>query len=287
MHEAHPSRTALRVALRRAAHQVHDAHPLVFEDPLAVRILGPEFRAELERTPDSLRRPYSASLRAFVVARARIAEDALAEAYEQGVRQYIVLGAGLDTFAYRHVYPGLRVFEVDHPATQAWKRGMVAAAGITEPASLHFAPVDFECESVREALARSAFDFAAPAVTAWLGVVPYLTMEAFSSTLEALGSLPSGSRLIFDYAIPREDLPPREQQMRDSIAQRARQAGEPFRLFLSPEAVRTHLSSAGMSVQRDWDTEVLTNELFSSRPDHLRPLGSAARVCDAVIAGEV
>ena len=103
MIEAQPSRTALRVALRRAAHQLHDARPLVFDDPLAVRILGPEYTQELARTPDKERRPFSAALRAFMVARARLAEDVLAEAYaERGVRQYLVLGAGLDTFAYRN-----------------------------------------------------------------------------------------------------------------------------------------------------------------------------------------
>ena len=131
LHEVNPSRTALRVALRRAAHQLHDAKPLVFEDPLAVRILGKEHYEEVKRTPDSVKRPFSAALRAFMVVRARLAEDALAAAVrELGVRQYLVLGAGLDTFACRNPYADVRVFEVDHPATQAWKMKMLAALGL-------------------------------------------------------------------------------------------------------------------------------------------------------------
>ena len=131
MIEAQPSKTALRVALRRAAHQVHDARPLVFDDPLAVKILGPEFTEEIKRTPSAERRPFSAALRAFMVCRARFAEDVLADGVRKdAVRQYMVLGAGLDTFAYRNPFAEVRVFEVDHPATQAWKLERLAAAGL-------------------------------------------------------------------------------------------------------------------------------------------------------------
>src|SRR5437868_2095169 len=136
-----PSRTALRVALRRAAHQLFDARPLVFEDPLAVRILGPHAE-ELHRTPgrnEAYRpRPHSISLRAFLVARSRYAEDLLARAVHSGVGQYVILGAGLDTFAYRNPHPQLRVFEVDHPATQQWKRDLLAESGIAIPPSLTY-----------------------------------------------------------------------------------------------------------------------------------------------------
>ncbi len=199
-----PSRTALRVALRRAAHQVHDAKPLVFDDPLAVRILGPEYAAEIARTPDSRKRPFSAGLRAFMVARARLAEDALAERYAHaGVRQYLVLGAGLDTFAYRQPYPGLRVFEVDHPATQAWKRDMLAAAGIAVPETLRLVAVDFERDSLEDRLRLAGFRFDQPAMTAWLGVVPYLTAEAFRATAGLLGRFAPGSGVLFDYTLPR------------------------------------------------------------------------------------
>jgi methyltransferase (TIGR00027 family) len=136
MDEARPSRTALRVAMRRAAHQLYDAPPLVLEDPLAVPILGREYRAEVERTQFKLHKPHSVALRAFLVARSRYAEDLLAHAVANGVTQYVLLGAGLDTFAHRNPHPHLRVFEVDHPATQLWKRELLAANNLATPASL-------------------------------------------------------------------------------------------------------------------------------------------------------
>jgi len=254
MIEAQPSRTALRVALRRAAHQLHDAQPLVFDDPLAVRILGPEYAQELANTPDAERRPFSAALRAFMVARARLAEDALAAGYrDDGVRQYLVLGAGLDTFAYRNPYADVRVFEVDHPATQAWKREMLAAAAIAVPSSVTHVAVDFEQQSLREELAAAGFDFAAPTMTAWLGVVPYLTREAFRATVQLLRSFGGRSGVVFDYSLPREALPEREQLMLDSMMDRVRLAGEPFRLFFMPEELRQELHAAGLEVVEDLD----------------------------------
>jgi methyltransferase (TIGR00027 family) len=283
--EAQPSRTALRVALRRAAHQVHDATPLVFEDPLALRILGREYQQELARTPNAERRPFSAALRAFMVARARLAEDALAEAYrDDGVRQYLVLGAGLDTFAYRNPYSDLRVFEVDHPATQAWKREMLIAANIDVPKSLRFVAVDFERQSLRDELEAAGFDFAAPTMTAWLGVVPYLTLEAFRASVGLLGSCAAGSGVVFDYALPREALPPREQLMLDSMAARVRQAGEPFQLFFGPEELKEELAAVGLVVVEDLDGPAMTERLFQGRSDRLMLRGKGARVCRVVVA---
>src|ERR1700679_3956733 len=130
MEEARPSRTALRVALRRAAHQLYDVKPLVLDDPIAVPILGQEFLPEVHKTITKLTKPFSTALRAFLVARSRYAEDTLSSAVTQGVTQYVLLGAGLDTFAYRNPYPSLRVFEVDHPATQQWKRELLATSDI-------------------------------------------------------------------------------------------------------------------------------------------------------------
>src|SRR5580658_3273153 len=125
MDQAQPSRTALRVALRRAAHQLYDAQPLVLDDPIAVSILGDTYAEELRRTPTRPDRPFSVGLRAFLVARSRYAEDTVGRAVVQGVTQYVLLGAGLDTFAHRNPYPQLRVFEVDHPATQQWKHELL------------------------------------------------------------------------------------------------------------------------------------------------------------------
>src|SRR5580704_7977283 len=155
MQDARPSRTALRVALRRAAHQLYDARPLVLDDPVAVPILGESYAEELQRTPTRPDRPFSVGLRAFLVARSRYAEDTLAQAVARGVTQYVLLGAGLDTFAHRNPYPSLRVFEVDHPATQEWKRELLQGGDLREPEELTYVPVDFEREALAERLRAS------------------------------------------------------------------------------------------------------------------------------------
>jgi methyltransferase (TIGR00027 family) len=287
MIEAQPSKTALRVALRRAAHQVHDAPPLVFEDPLAVRILGPAYAEEIKRTPDSGKQPFSAGIRAFMVARARLAEDTLAAGVrELGVRQYLVLGAGLDTFACRNPYAGVRVFEVDHPATQAWKMQMLAAGGIVPPESARFVAVDFERDSLGARLRSAGFDDALPTVTAWLGVVPYLTLEAFRATLRLMGRFAEGSRLVFDYAQPREVLPPTEQLMLDSLSARVAQAGEPFQLFFTPDALRAELELVDMRVVEDVGGAELSARYFAGRTDGLLLRGKGGRMCVAASSGE-
>ena len=286
MHEVIPSRTALRVALRRAAHQVHDAKPLVFDDPLAVRILGKEFQEELKRTPDGVKRPFSAGLRAVMVGRARLAEDTLtAGVRELGVRQYVVLGAGLDTFACRNSYEDVRVFEVDHPATQAWKMKMLAGAGIVPPETARFVAVDFEKDSLRERLREAGFEENVPTVTAWLGVVPYLTSEAFRATMRVLARFKAGSEVVFDYAQPREALPPVEQLMLDSLSARVAMAGEPFQLFFTPEQLAEELERAGMRVVEDVDGEALTARYFAGRTDGLMLRGKGGRMCVAASVG--
>jgi methyltransferase (TIGR00027 family) len=286
MIEAQPSKTALRVALRRAAHQLHDPKPLVFDDPLAVRILGPAFAEELKRTPDGDKRPFSAALRAFMVARARLAEDTLAHGVAtHGTQQYLVLGAGLDTFACRNPYPGVQVYEVDFPATQAWKLQMLKGAGIEPPTSAHFVAVDFETDSLRARLKAAGFDPGLPTVTAWLGVVPYLTTEAFRATLRVLSSLAPGSAVVFDYSQPREVLPEREQLMLDSMSARVAQAGEPFQLFFTPPRLAEELDWLGMAVVEDLSGAEITARYMASRSDGLQLRGQGGRMCVAASNG--
>src|ERR1700689_2758722 len=153
------SRTAHRVAIRRAAAQLLD-HPKVLDDPLALRIIGPEAADDLRSNPKE-HHAFSRAFRAFMAARSRYAEDELARAVAHGVTQYVVLGAGLDTFAYRNPHPELRVFEVDHPATQTWKREQLTAASIPIPPSLTFVPIDFEQQMLADGLAHSAFSASA------------------------------------------------------------------------------------------------------------------------------
>ncbi|HEY0786326.1 MAG TPA: class I SAM-dependent methyltransferase [Acidobacteriaceae bacterium] len=233
MDEARPSQTALSVALRRAAHQLYD-EPVVFADPVAVAILGGEYAAALGRTPRRVDRPYSLGLRAYLVARSRFAEEGLGRAVAAGVRQYVLLGAGLDTFAYRNPYQGLRVFEVDHPATQAWKRGLLERNGIAEPEWVRYVPVDFERQSLAAELAAGGFDAGQPAFLSCLGVVPYLTLGAFRATVGFVAGLAPGTGLALDYGQPRAVLPPLEQLAHDSLASRVEARGEPLQLFFTP-----------------------------------------------------
>ena len=283
MVEAQPSRTAFHVALRRAAHQLVDAEPLVFRDPFATRILGPGSAAELKRTPNAGRKPYSAGMRAWVVARARFAEDVLAQAVtSRGAAQYIVLGAGLDTFALRNPFPNLRVFEADHPSTQAWKLEQLRAAQLDIPPNAHWVPVDFESDSLEAQLFRAGFDPKVITVTAWLGVVPYLTAEAFAATSRLLGGLVSGSDLVFDYGQPREVLSPVQQLMHDSLSARVASAGEPFQLFFTPATLAAELQRSRLSVVEDLGADQLNARYFAGRQDGLALRGGMGRLCHAV-----
>ena len=262
------------MALRRAAHQLYD-RPLVFDDPLAVAILGAEFSEDLRRTPQRADRPSSVALRAFLVARSRFAEDTLGAAVVKGATQYVLLGAGLDTFAYRNPYADLRVFEVDHPATQHWKRGLLGRGGIDVPGSMTYVPVDFERQSLAEQIAAAGFDALQPTVFAWLGVVPYLSLQAFRSTLGVIQRSTRGSALVMDYGLPRAVLPPREQMERDSLAQRVELAGEPFRLLLTPAEVAQELSA--FSEIEDLGSTEINALYFEGRVDMLRVRGTGGR----------
>jgi methyltransferase (TIGR00027 family) len=271
-----PSRTALRVALRRAAHQLYDAKPLVLDDPIAVPILGERYADELRRTPIRPDRPFSVALRAFIVARSRYAEDMLREARAQGVTQYVLLGAGLDTFAHRNPYADLRVFEVDHPATQSWKRELLAESALPSPKNLTYAPVDFETQDLPTQLRVAGFDPVASTVFAWLGVVPYLTHGAFRSTIDFIASRPRGSGLVLDYGQPRSALPFREQLAYDSLASRVQLAGEPFQLFFTPAKMATELDA--FYNLDDLGTPEINSRYFAGRVDKLQTLGSAGRL---------
>lgn len=266
------------MALRRAAHQICDS-PLVFEDPIAVAILGERYAEELRRTPVRGDRPFSIGLRAFVVARSKYAEDNLRRAVAVGVKQYVLLGAGLDTFAYRNPWPEVRVFEVDHPATQEWKRELLAENRIVIPENLTYVPVDFERQSLAERLAESGFNENAPAFFAWLGVVPYLTVEAFRGTVGFIASQVEGSGVALDYGLPRSALPVLERMAHDSLASRVKMAGEPFQLFFTQEEMAAELSV--FRNLEDLGSAEINARYFSGRRDGLRLLGASGRLLSA------
>ena len=270
--------------MRRAAHQFVDSEPLIFRDPFAVRVLDASTVEELKRTPDAERKPYSAAMRSWVTARARVAEDSLHGAVrELAAAQYLVLGAGLDTFALRNPYPQVEVFEVDFPATQAWKRERLAHAGLAVRETAHFVSVDFERQSLGEELLGAGFSFSRPTVTAWLGVTMYLTAPAFASTCRMLGQLPSGSAVVFDYSQPLEVLPTVGQQLHDSLAAQVAQAGEPFQLYFTPESLAEELMRHGLAVASDWSGADLNALFFSQRDDGLGLRGSGAHLCRAIV----
>jgi len=271
METGRPSRTAFRVAQRRAIHQVVD-HPPVLNDPIAVPLLGPEFVFDAEK--ESTR--FARAFRAFMVARSRLAEDQLTAAAAQGLTQYVVLGAGLDTFAYRNPMDQIRVFEVDFPATQQWKRSLLAAASIPIPANLTFVPVDFEHMTLAEGLAFAGFDSAQPAFFGWLGVVPYLSLPAFRSTLETIGRLPTGSGVCFDFTQPPESLEPEYLPVFRVLAARVAAAGEPFRLFFTPQQLEQEFRAAGFTRIEIRTPGELNDVYFKGRADGLAMSGRGA-----------
>jgi methyltransferase (TIGR00027 family) len=269
MEKGKASKTALRVAIRRAAHQLAD-RPRILEDPIAVRLIGSGYARDMERAMHKVARDF----RLFMAARSRYAEDRLAGAVQNGVEQYVVLGAGLDTFAYRNPFASLRVFEVDYPATQEWKRALLEEAAIDAPAGLTFVPLDFEHKTLAGGLAEAGFDAGKPAFFGWLGVTPYLTLDAFRATLSTIAALPFGSGVSFDYAFSPETLTPQRRRVFDALAGRVAAAGEPFRLFFAPEQLAAELHRAGFRRLEQVDTGELNDLYFRNRADGLKLSGA-------------
>ncbi len=248
MEDGGPSRTALITGYARAYHQIAD-RPRIFTDPLAASLLDvtPARLTELATpTTDHPANPIGdRSRRLFFATRARFAEDRVAAAVAAGVRQVVILGAGLDTFAYRNTRPDLRVYEVDHPATQAWKRERLAAAGIDCPDTLTFVPVDFETHTLAAGLAAAGFDRDAPAVFVWLGVVFYLTPDAAGGTLEYIAGQARPVEVIFDYLQP-GDIDEDRAQLRARAARLAA-AGEPLVSYFTPDDIAARLRALGFT----------------------------------------
>ncbi|RDI44723.1 class I SAM-dependent methyltransferase [Nocardia mexicana] len=268
-----PSRTALITAYARAYHQIAD-RPQIFTDPLAARLLGVT-AAELTElgtsTSDRLSPAVSdRSRRLFFAARARFAEDAVAAAVTAGVRQVVVLGAGLDTFAYRNPHPDLRVFEVDHPATQSWKRERLAAAGIDRPETLTFAPVDFETQTLATGLESAGFERTGPAIFVWLGVVYYLTPDAARATLEYIAGQARPVEVVFDYLQPANSDESRAHQQ--ARADRLASVGEPLFSYFTSDDIAAQLHALGFTGLEDHSAaDLITGYLQDSEPSGIEP----------------
>jgi methyltransferase (TIGR00027 family) len=257
-----PSRTALAAAAHRAAHQVLE-QGRIFADPLALRILGEEAETVLREAEAD---PAKRRMRLFIAVRTRFAEDALAAAIDRGVRQLVVLGAGLDTYAYRGKFRDvLRIFEVDHPATQAWKRQRLTDAAIDVPELLTFAPVDFERETLADGLKAAGFDPAQQTFFTWLGVVPYLTEQAVWSTLGFIASLPAGAHVVFDYSDPPESMSPEMRLEHEKRAARVAALGEAWVHFLEADPLHARLTALGFLEIDDLGPPQIASRYFPGR----------------------
>ncbi len=248
MENGGPSRTALVTAYARAYHQIAD-RPQIFTDPLAARLLGVTAEELTELGTPTTDHPGAGASdrprRLFFAARARFAEDTVAAAIAVGVRQVVILGAGLDTFAYRNPRPDLRVFEVDHPATQAWKRERLATTGIDRPETLTFVPVDFETQTLAAGLESAGFTRTDPAVFVWLGVIFYLTPDAAHATLEYIAGQAQPVEVVFDYLQPAATDEDRAHQR--ARADRLAGIGEPLFSYFAPDDIAAQLHALGFT----------------------------------------
>ncbi len=265
-----PESTAERVALWRALHIEIDSAPHVLEDEIGLRLIDPDggWRTRGDMDPET-----TSLSRACVVARARFVEDLMVEQAGRGVDQYVILGAGLDTFAQRRpeIASGLTVFEVDQSGPQKWKRQRLVELGFGIPQWLRLVPVDFEAESWWDRLLSAGFDPSRPAVVAETGVSMYLTREANIQTLQRISTLAPGSTLAMTFQLPLDLLDAEERSIREVVENAARASGVPFLSLFSPDELIELAEAAGFASAQHVSTSTLTQRYFAGRVDGLRP----------------
>lgn len=267
---ARQNNLAYGVAMLRASHQVFDVPP-VFADPLALPVVGAGSAADLQARYPPHWFAETRAMRAFVAVRSRYAEDQLAKAIAQGVRQYVVLGAGLDTYGYR---PGqslsaVRVFEVDHPRAQPWKLQRLRAAEIEVPPTVKFVPLDFSKETLGDKLETAGFRIDEPAFFSFLGVAIYLEEAAVMATLRFVAALPAGSQIVFDYGIPAGQLIDDQRRERAQGMRLSALIGAPWRTFLDPAALVADLQKMGFAHTENLDPQEINNRYMQGRQDGL------------------
>jgi methyltransferase (TIGR00027 family) len=271
-----PSQTALTAAAARAAHLIVDNEPLIFADTLAAALLGDradEFIAYHRAHGTHI---VLSAARAQVTCRSRYTEDRLASAVRRGVSQYVILGAGLDSFAYRAELAGrVRVFEVDQPATQQWKRGQLSNAQIPEPGGVAFVAADFAAGGLVRCLIKSGFDPAEPALVSWLGVTMYLTREAIGATVADLSSFAPGTELITDYMLPAHLRDAAGRTYADLVAPVAAERGEPWLTLLAPDEMSALLAEYGFRDAEHVSQHDQAGSALWNRSDSLRPVRSS------------
>jgi methyltransferase (TIGR00027 family) len=265
-----PDNTAVRVALWRALHLELDEAPHVFVDDLALQLAAPEPGWQRRRDMDPR---WTSRNRASIVGRARFVEELLADTHAGGVTQYVVLGAGLDTFAQRHhLAAAMQVFEIDEPATQTWKQQRLTELGVATPASVHFVPVDFEAgERWADRLVDAGFDLAAPVVVASTGVAVYLTLDAITATMRTVAGFAAGSTLVMSFMIPIADVDTDEQSSLHGAERGARAGGTPWISFFTPDQMVAMAMEAGFAHARHVAPVEIEERWFGGRADGLRP----------------
>ena len=297
-----PSLTALTAAAARAAHLIVDNEPVIFADTLAQAMLGERAEELLSYHRAHGTHPVLAGARAQVTCRSRYAEDRLADAIGRGIGQYVLLGAGLDSFAYRSPLAGrVRVFEVDHPATQEYKRRVrdVAGGGGTAGANgtaragtaggdggtaggVRFVAVDLGRDSLGEALGREGFDAGQPALVSWLGVTMYLDESDIEATVAVLGGFAPGSEVVVDYMLPAGMRDAAGRMYADLVGQAAAEWGEPWRSVFAPRAMAALLARHGFGPARDVGQRDMIPAAAWDRSDALRP-AELSRIAHAAI----
>ncbi|MEC5147002.1 class I SAM-dependent methyltransferase [Chitinophaga sp. 212800010-3] len=266
-----PDNTAIRTALWRALHLQVDAPPHLLEDEVGLQLIAPE--ANWQQRPD-MHPEGTKQARISIVTRARFAEDLVTAAMDRGVQQYVILGAGLDTFALRRkdLIDKVTVYEIDEPATQAWKQQRLTTLGIPVPERLHFVPVDFEkTANWLSSLTAAGFDTSRPAVVACTGVSMYLTHEAILGLLQQVATLAPGSTLAMSFLLPKELASPEEQRLLEMAMKGAQAAGTPFLSFFTPTEMLTLAAKAGLHNGEIVSAGDLTNRYFADRKDGLGP----------------
>ena len=265
------SESARRVAVTRAVHQLLD-EPIVFRDPFALPILGADLEQTVRDDPFQFNDIPARGMRAAVIARNLLAEEELQRAVDAGVRQYVVLGAGLDTFALRNPYQdtGLRIFEVDHPATQQHKQDVLARAAIALPDSAKLVAVDFEKDTLETQLHKAGLRLDEPVCFSWLGVTVYLSNDTVLETLRFVAARPRGSSITFDYRIPSSMLKPIEKAIAEYSAGMFAAMGEPWISAFDPESLQQTLREMGFSCVANLGPADLNARYFVKRKDGLQ-----------------
>ena len=280
-----PSFTAFTAAAARAAHLIVDQDPIIFADTLAAAMLGDRAEEFIGYHRAHGGHPVLSGARAQVTCRSRYTEHALSQSIDRGITQYVILGAGFDSFAHRSdLAPRVRVFEVDHPATQEWKRRQLASTD-KAPDNVTFVPVDFAADVLGDQLYRAGFDDKAPAFVSWLGVTMYLTESAVHDTLDAVGDFAPGSELVVNYMLPAGLRDDTGNAYAEAVGTVSAEQGEPWLSFFGPEQIEAMLRETGFGAVRHVSQRDMIAPALWTRSDTLQP-ADLSRIAHAVVLGD-